>query len=183
MQHHPFRTTLLRRTVTSAAALASLAASGLVFAEPASAAPAFQAPFACGETWRGDTRTSHNDYHSIDFNWGAGKADYLRPVRASAPGRVTGSGVYNDGVSYVLIDHGSGWTTRYLHMQTTSLARTGTTVRAGDVVGKVSDVGSRGAYHLHYEQRRNGEIVAARFNGAAFAYPSQRVTSRNCGTP
>ncbi|WP_194292209.1 FG-GAP-like repeat-containing protein, partial [Streptomyces jumonjinensis] len=92
----------------------------------------------------------------------------------------TGSGRYRDGVSYVVIDHGGGWATRYLHMEVRSQAKTGTTVRQGDRIGKVSDVGSPGAYHLHYEQRRGREIVAARFNGVAFAYPRQNITSKNC---
>ncbi|BAU87743.1 heme peroxidase [Streptomyces laurentii] len=170
-----------RRLVVSAVAVASLVGSGLVSAQPAMAAPVFQAPFACGETWRGATRSDHNDYHSIDFNWGSGSDDYLRPVHASAAGKVTGSGVYNDGVSYVLVDHGGGWATRYLHMQVGSLLPVGTTVRMGQVVGKVSDVGSPGAYHLHFEQRYNGEIVAATFDGVPFSYPDQSVTSRNCG--
>ncbi|MGW2084086.1 peptidoglycan DD-metalloendopeptidase family protein [Streptomyces sp. NPDC001880] len=172
----------LRRLVIGTVTAASPVTSALVSAEPAMAETVFQAPFACGETWRGATRSSHNNYHSIDFNWGSGSDDYLRPVPASSAGKVTGSGVYNDGVSYVLIDHGGGWATRYLHMQVSSLLPVGTTVRMGDVVGKVSDVGSPGAYHLHYEQRYNGGIVAAKFDGVPFGYPSQSITSKNCGS-
>src|SRR6266545_2425968 len=89
-------------------------------------------------------------------------------------------------VSYVLIDHGSGWQSRYLHMQTGSLARVGTWVDAGDPIGQVGDVGSAGAYHLHYEQRLNGIPQAVLLDGQPVTYryyPNYATyTSQNCGS-
>lgn len=34
----------------------------------ASAAPSFQLPFPCGQTWDGGTRTNHSPMRSVDFN-------------------------------------------------------------------------------------------------------------------
>ena len=113
--------------------------------------PNFQMPFPYGQRWNVYTHNGHK-YPRAQTDWGQPPSNG-KIVVASAPGTVTGSGVYNDGVSYVIIDHGGGWTTRYLHMQTGSLIRSGRRVNAADSIGKVGDVGSRGAYHLHYEQR------------------------------
>ncbi|GAB2956232.1 FG-GAP-like repeat-containing protein [Micromonospora polyrhachis] len=176
---------LLRKVALGAAMiLASTSLVGVVTASPAQAArPGFQAPFPCGETWGGNTRSGHG--WAIDFNYGAGADDRGKPVLAAASGTVTGSGVYNDGVSYVIVDHGAGWSTRYLHMEVSSLAPTGTRVNMGDQVGRVSDVGSPGSYHLHFEERLDGVRQPAVFNGVSFTYvdlPARSyITSENCG--
>ena len=49
--------------------------------------PAFQVPFACGETWQGSTRPSHSpSSRSIDWNRDAHDEGHM--VVASAPGVV-----------------------------------------------------------------------------------------------
>jgi len=176
----------VRRKVKIAFAVA-VAATGLLISQlPAVAAgrPVFQMPFPCGQTWRAYTHSGHA-YPLAQLDWGQPPSSGKRVV-ASASGTVVGSGVYNDGVSYVLVDHGSGWQSRYLHMQTGSLARVGTWVDAGDPIGQVGDVGSAGAYHLHYEQRLNGIPQAVLLDGQPVTYryyPNYATyTSQNCGS-
>ena len=117
-------------------------------------APRFQVPFPCGESWQASTRPEHED-PDAEIDWeqppSAGKQ-----VVASASGTVTGSGTYQDGTSFVVIDHADGWSTRYLHMEVDSLAPLGAAVAAGDPIGLVGDVGAPGDAHLHYEQRYDG---------------------------
>ena len=95
-----------QQTLTPALLLAALVLPSL-----AHAAPDFQMPFPCAQTWDGNTRTNHNPQLSVDFN--RYPDDYGDAVVASAAGTV--SRVYNLGsVSYgryVMIDHGNGWST------------------------------------------------------------------------
>ena len=73
-----------RRALT-ALAVGVLALGGVVAVAPAaSAKPAFQLPFPCGQTWSGQTRTGHSPALSVDFN----RTDDLGdPVVASAGGQ------------------------------------------------------------------------------------------------
>ena len=77
-------TRLRPRQAFTALAAGVLALGGLVAVAPAaSAKPAFQVPFPCGQTWSGQTRTAHSPQLSVDFN----RADDLGdPVVASAGG-------------------------------------------------------------------------------------------------
>ena len=96
------------------AALA-VGAAILVEASPAMAAPTFKVPFPCGQVWSGQTRTNHSPANAVDFN----RTDDLGdPVVASAPGTVdvvTNLGGTSYG-KYVRINHGSGYTTYYAHL-------------------------------------------------------------------
>lgn len=145
----------------------------------------FELPFPCGQVWGGGTRVDHpsgsGSYFAIDFNRSGDEGDI---VVASAAGRVTvaGGGTYNT----VIIDHGDGWTSRYLHMSVV-LVTAGSYVEKGDDIGRVGDVGSVGARHLHYEQRLNGVLQPTSFHGVATGLtPVNTVknplifTSQNC---
>lgn len=160
--------------LTAACALASGA-----FA--AHAAPAFQLPFPCNQVWSGQTRTNHNPQRSIDFNRANDLGD---PVVASAAGTVTvvanlGNTSYG---RYVVINHGSGWTTYYAHLNSQSVS-VGQSVSRGQRIGTVGSTGGSSGPHLHYEQRQNGSAVSIRFNGnTALYWGTKNYTSRNsCG--
>jgi murein DD-endopeptidase MepM/ murein hydrolase activator NlpD len=58
----------------------------------------------------------------------------------------------------VEIDHGNGVATRYAHLSGVAV-RTGATVEAGDVVGRVGSTGRSTGPHLHYEVRLLGDIT------------------------
>jgi murein DD-endopeptidase MepM/ murein hydrolase activator NlpD len=160
---------------------AILAATAIVVfgpASPASAAPAFQMPFPCGQVWSGQTRTGHSPQNAVDYNRTNDEGD---PVGASAAGRV--SRVANEGdTSYgrwIEIDHGSGWTTRYAHLSAQRVA-VGDRVSPGQLIGNVGNTGGSTGAHLHYEQRLNGSAVRIVLNGAQILYFGSRdYTSAN----
>jgi murein DD-endopeptidase MepM/ murein hydrolase activator NlpD len=66
----------------------------------------------------------------------------------------------------VVIDHGGGWQTRYLHMDRRDVA-VGNTVSQGRQIGIVGNTGDSSGPHLHYEQKLNGVVQQAWFNGHA----------------
>ncbi len=84
------------------------------------------------------------------------------PVRA---GRECGNGVR--------LDHGSGWTTQYCHLQRGSIrVRKGAQVVAGDVLGRTGSSGWAELPHLHFQVERNGRPVDP-FSGAQATDPSR----------
>ena len=95
-----------------------------------SSGPDFEMPFVCGQSWTGTTRSAHSpSYYTIDWNT---PNDLGKPVLASAPGVVTKAvsltGSYG---SYVVVDHGAGYTTLYAHLNAASPRRVGQVRRPG----------------------------------------------------
>lgn len=168
-----------KRWFTLAAAVGLLAATALVPAAPALAAPTFKVPFPCGQSWSGQTRTDHSPAYAIDFN----RTDDLGdPVVASAPGtidRVTDLGGTSYG-KYVRVAHSGGYHTYYAHLNGFASSYVGKTVGYGTVIGYVGSTGGSSGPHLHYEQRLNGSDVQIRFNGAlALYWGTKTYTSDN----
>lgn len=141
---------LARRLVALGAAIALLSA---VFAIPhmAAAAPVLTLPFSNGETWKvlqGYNCGSHGDNEdSLDLVR-VGGATRGAPVTAAAPGRVTYTG---GSTSIVIIDHGGGYSTMYVHLNSRSVGR-GQNVERGQVIGTAGSVGAGASSpHLHFE--------------------------------
>jgi len=160
---------------------ALLGACLLLSATGAVAAPAYQMPFACGETWSIQTRSNHNPLRSVDMNRSGDLGD---PVVAAAAGTVTtvrnlGNTSYG---KYIVVSHGSGHDTLYAHLNSFSVS-VGQSVRQGQRLGYVGDTGGSYGAHLHFEERLNGSAQAVRFNGLAVPYYGTVTwTSRNsCG--
>lgn len=158
------------------------AAGVLLPASPAAAAPGFKVPFGCGQVWSGQTRTNHSPANAIDFNRANDLGD---AVRASAAGTV--STVRNLGDTsygrYVVINHGSGYTTYYAHLQDWTVS-VGQSVGRGAIIGHVGSTGGSTGPHLHFEQRLNGSAIKVRFNGVqALYWGTKNYTSDNgCGS-
>ncbi len=94
------------------------------------------------------------------------------PVRGPDPsrdGRECGNGVR--------LDHGSGWTTQYCHLQRGSVAvRKGARVSAGNLLGRTGSSGRSELPHLHFQVERNGRPVDP-FSGAQSADPPRCAAS------
>ena len=87
-----------------------------------------------------------------------GRVGYTTQVVAAKAGTVLISSYNAYRGNYVVLSHGSGYTTTYQHLSKRSV-NVGDKVAQGQVVGITGDTGvSRGA-HLHFEITENGQIV------------------------
>lgn len=98
--------------------------------------------------------TGKREYHSgIDIG-GAYGADIV----ASLAGTVTKATWSAMNGNYIVIDHGNGVTTHYLHASKL-LVKTGDYVKQGQVIMKCGSTGWSTAPHLHFTIRINGALV------------------------
>ena len=96
-------------------------------------------------------------FHSgIDI--GAPQGTY---IHAAASGKVIWSGWRSGGGgNTIIIDHGGGIATLYLHIMNGGLlVKEGQVVAAGDVIAKVGSTGLSTGPHLHFTVKKNGESV------------------------
>jgi hypothetical protein len=109
-----------------------------------------QLPFVCGDPWRLDT-------------WGHAPAlDMVRepdqhgtegaPLLAAAAGTVNQSFYHDNAGNVIQIDHGEGWFTTYIHLESRAV-EAGAVVAQGDTIGAVGRTGptSNNHPHLHFE--------------------------------
>ena len=86
-------------------------------------------------------------------------APYGTPIKAANSGRVIFVGWYSGYGKVVIINHGNingvPTTTLYAHMSVT-LAKQGTNVAKGSIIGKVGTTGYSTGPHLHFEVRQKG---------------------------
>jgi murein DD-endopeptidase len=80
------------------------------------------------------------------------------PVQAPADGIVTLVRNHPHAGRHIEIDHGQGYTTRYLHLQE-SMVRTGQTVQRGERIALSGRSGRTTGPHLHYELHVEGRPV------------------------
>lgn len=77
-------------------------------------------------------------------------------IVAAADGRVADLGINHASKgNWVLIDHGDGWASRYMHNQI-NMVGMGQYVRQGEPVGLVGSTGRSSGPHLHFELIRDG---------------------------
>lgn len=93
-----------------------------------------------------------------------GGIDYAVPVGTPVAATADGVGVVKrqpKGAGlYVEIDHGGGYKTLYMHLDSTSLKEgQRVQVRQGDVIGKSGNSGNSTGPHLHYEVRKDGRKI------------------------
>ncbi|MFC9689444.1 M23 family metallopeptidase [Kribbella sp. NPDC056951] len=144
------------------------------------ARPLLRVPFRCNETWSGASRSGHSpSYWSVDLNWGAGRDDLGKPVKTSAAGTVVRSAYDAGGYgNYIEIAHGDGWHTLYAHLQSRAVG-VGATVTDSTQIGRVGETGNVTGPHLHYEQIKDGVVVAALFGTSTWVeYPGPAGYSR-----
>ena len=92
------------------------------------------------------------------------------PVRVTADGTVSKTGLDVNYGRFVDVDHQNGYTTRYGHLSAIDTKR-GAKVDRGTVIGQVGKTGRATNYHLHYEVRRNGRIV----DPSAYFFPEEYI--------
>lgn len=95
-----------------------------------------------------------SNHKGIDIGASAG-ADII----AVADGTVTAASYSSAAGNYVMIDHGGGLYTVYMHASSL-LVSPGQTVSAGDVIAKVGSTGISTGSHLHFGVSLNGSYVS-----------------------
>lgn len=80
------------------------------------------------------------------------------PIRATAEGVVTFSGVQRGYGRIVTIKHAFGYETRYAHLSQ-SLVKVGDRVKRGDLIAKMGNTGRSTGSHLHYEIRVDSDPI------------------------
>ncbi|MDX8031142.1 M23 family metallopeptidase [Lentzea sp. BCCO 10_0856] len=175
----------VKRVLSAVAGLAISLGALVVTGQAAQAAPGFQLPFPCGQTWEGQTRGPshqypHNPLEAIDFNRANDEGDWVVASAAGKVSRVENRG--NEGYGrWIEINHGGGWTTRYAHLSAQNVS-VGQQVSQGAKIGKVGNTGNSDGAHLHFEQRQNGDPKRVVLNGStALYYGSKNYKSNNCG--
>jgi hypothetical protein len=112
--------------------------------------PNLQLPFYCKQKWRLDTwaHAPALDMVKEPNQEGTNGATLLAP----ASGTVNQSFKHRQAGNVIQINHGGGWFTTYLHLQS-RVARVGNKVQVGTVIGKVGKTGptSNNHPHLHFE--------------------------------
>lgn len=88
-------------------------------------------------------------------------APWGTPIRAAADGRVVRAGWAGGYGRQVALSHGSGLDTSYSHLSRI-VARSGSEVHRGDIIGMVGSSGLSTGPHLHFEARRNGRPIDPR---------------------
>jgi len=80
------------------------------------------------------------------------------PIYATGDGTVAKAGAATGTGNHVVINHGYGYETVYMHMVRIK-ARVGQRVKRGDVIGWVGSTGASTGPHCHYEVHINGRPV------------------------
>lgn len=80
------------------------------------------------------------------------------PVRATAYGVVSRTGVNASLGRYVDINHQNGYVTRYGHLSEVLVERRDR-VERGEIIGLVGMTGKTSGYHIHYEVHHEGRIL------------------------
>ena len=81
------------------------------------------------------------------------------PIYAAAAGKVTTAGYSNSAGYWVVINHGNGLVTKYMHMWQMPYVSTGQTVEKGQNIGGVGTTGQSTGNHLHFQVELNGVPV------------------------
>ncbi len=92
-------------------------------------------------------------HNGLDFT-----APQGTPIYATGDGTVTAAGMGTGTGNHVIINHGYGYETVYMHMVRVK-ARNGQHVKRGEVIGWVGSTGASTGPHCHYEVHINGNPV------------------------
>ena len=101
--------------------------------------------------WRNHPITGKRSFHAgIDISNKVGT-----PILAYASGTVTKTAWTDSYGNYIVIDHGGGLETYYIHLSAFDVSN-GDSVSAGQLIGRMGKTGSATGSHLQFEVRVNG---------------------------
>lgn len=100
------------------------------------------------------TSGASSNHQGIDIG-----APYGSDILAAANGTVVYSGYSSASGNHVIIDHGDGIYTVYMHASSLNVS-VGATVSAGQVIAKVGSTGISTGNHLHFGVTKNGSYVS-----------------------
>ncbi len=100
------------------------------------------------------TAGASSDHKGIDIG-----ASYGADIVAAAPGTVKAATYSSTAGNYIMIDHGGGLYTVYMHASSL-VASVGDTVSAGQLIAKVGSTGISTGNHLHFGVSLNGSYVS-----------------------
>ena len=103
--------------------------------------------------------TSYFGYRGSDFHNGIDLAipggSEGKPTYAAADGTVIIAGWSDSAGNWVVIDHGGGLVTKYMH-HSQIIVSAGQTVRKGQMIGYAGNTGWSDGAHLHFQVEQNG---------------------------
>lgn len=100
------------------------------------------------------TAGASSNHKGIDIG-----ASYGADIVAAAPGKVKAATYSSTAGYYVMVDHGGGLYTVYMHCSSIVVS-VGDTVSAGQVIAKVGSTGISTGNHLHFGVSLNGSYVS-----------------------
>ncbi|WP_117214097.1 VCBS repeat domain-containing M23 family metallopeptidase [Allorhizocola rhizosphaerae] len=154
--------------------------------------PYFKLPFQCGQVWSVSTYAGHwPNANSLDM-FHAGGETQGQPLHAPATGVLEYTGWWSEKSGWtIILDHGGGWKTYYLHLMDASFLPVGSEVKQGQHMGYVGNSGipdRQYVPHLHYTVMEQDVAVRAVFSGVPAAPhagdigATEQIVSRNCGS-
>lgn len=94
----------------------------------------------------------HNKQFHAASDQGAPKGT---PIKAAGDGYVVASSYNGSSGNYIVINHGNGFVTTYMH-NSVNLVKAGKQVKKGEIIGKVGSTGTATGPHLHFAVSYNG---------------------------
>ena len=130
----------------AAPASASIPSVAVDAEEMPAAVPAVDGRVTSNFGWRRDPFTGHARFHrGVDL-----AAAYGQEVQAARPGRVVFSGEQGGYGNTVVVEHPDGTKSRYAHLSAI-LVTPGSTVGAGEALGRAGHSGRATGTHVHFE--------------------------------
>ncbi|NJK31657.1 MAG: M23 family metallopeptidase, partial [Deltaproteobacteria bacterium] len=160
--------------------------------------PHLEAPWSCNDTYSvtqgNGGQTSHTGFAQFAWDFGMPLGTEIKAAHAGTVILVKKnsnlggcSNTYANDANYVVIDHGDGKASLYLHLQFDSTPQNvGDHVEAGDLVGRVGQTGWSCGPHLHFQvQNICGswwcQSVPSDFYGEGVINLGETMKSENCG--
>lgn len=98
-------------------------------------------------------RSQYKSQRNVDFAASTGT-----PIYAAAAGTVTSAGYSGKAGNLIIINHGNGLLTYYMHCNTIFVSA-GQKVSKGQNIGQVGTTGNSTGPHLHFQVMNNGKPV------------------------